>query len=396
MEIITDFFQGTGHLFLYYILPFVVVLGVMIFFHELGHFLVAKYFNVKILQFALGFGPKIVKKEIGETEYSIRCIPLGGFVKMLGEDIEEEASQTPRNVTLGHVLDRDIIEEASRKLSPDDEKRAFHKQHALKRMAIVVAGPVFNLLLALFLFCGAYMISGDKVLTSEAGQIVENSPASKAGLKEGDVIISMDGRAVKSWYDIKELIKDKAGKPVTVTVKRQEEVINLTVTPEETTGTNEFGEAIKTVQIGIGSSYKYEKITMNPFQAITEGFKETWKWIKLTCLVVVKLFEGVVSVKTLGGPIMIGQLTGELVQEDVSYLVPFMGIISINLGILNLFPIPILDGGLILFLFIELIMGKPLSLKKREMAQRIGFSLLIALMILVFYNDILRMFQPTP
>jgi len=375
MEIITNLFQDAGHLFLYYILPFVVVLGVMIFFHELGHFLVAKYFNVKILQFALGFGPKIVGKEIGETEYSIRYIPLGGFVKMLGEDVEDEDAQ---------------------KLSPDDEKRAFNKQHALKRMAIVVAGPIFILFLALFLFCGSYLVSGDKVLTSEAGQIVENSPASKAGLKEGDIIISIDGQAVKSWYDIKELIQDKAGKPMTFTVKRQGEAMNLTITPEETASTNEFGEAIKTVQIGIGSSYKYEKVILNPFQAIEQGFQDTWKWIKLTCLVVVKLFEGVISVKTLGGPIMIGQLTGELVQEDVSYLVPFMGIISINLGILNLFPIPILDGGLILFLFIELIMGRPLSIKKREMAQRIGFSLLIALMILVFYNDILRMFQPTP
>ena len=396
MEIIMNFIQSAGHLFLYYILPFVIVLGVMIFFHELGHFLVAKYFNVKVLQFALGFGPKIVKKEIGETEYSIRYIPLGGFVKMLGEDIEEEASQTPRNVKLGHVLDQDVIEEASQKLSPEDEKRAFHNQHALKRMAIVVAGPVFNLLLALFLFCGSYMISGNTILTAEAGQITENSPASRAGLKQGDIIISIDGQAVKKWDDIKGLIQGKAGRSITIAVKRQGEVVNLAITPEEANSANEFGEAIKTVQIGIGSSYKYEKITMNPLQAVTEGFQETWKWIKLTCLVVVKLFEGVVSVKTLGGPIMIGQLTGELVQEDVSYLVPFMGIISINLGILNLFPIPILDGGLILFLLIELFTGKPLSLKKREMAQRIGFSLLIALMLLVFYNDILRMFQSKP
>jgi regulator of sigma E protease len=180
-----------------------------------------------------------------------------------------------------------------------------------------------------------------------------------------------------------------------MTVQRQGEVVNLMITPEEAAGTNEFKEEIKTVQIGIEGAYNFEKIDMNPLQAIVQGCKDTWMWIKLTCLVVVKLFEGVVSIKTLGGPITIGQLTGEIVKENIGSIIPFMGIISINLGILNLFPIPILDGGLIVFLFVELIMGRPLSLKKREMAQRIGFSLLIALMILVFYNDILRLFKLT-
>lgn len=376
MEIITEFFQGTGHILLYYILPFVVVLGIMIFFHELGHFLVAKYFNVKVLKFALGFGPKIVGKEIGETEYSIRWIPLGGFVKMLGEEVDEE-------------------EEAPR-LSPQDEKRAFNNQHTLKRIAIVAAGPIFNLLLALFLFCGMYIVSGDLIRTAEVGEVLEGSPAYRAGIMEGDVITSLDNRAIKSWEDLADILEDKAAKPLSITLERQGEAIELIVTPEEATDTNEFGEEIKTVQLGIRSTYNYVEVELSPLQAITKGAEETWMWIRLTCLVVVKLLEGVVSVKTLGGPIMIGQLTGELAQEDVSYLIPFMGIISINLGILNLFPIPILDGGLIVFLLIELIMGRPLSLRKREMAQKIGFSLLIALMILVFYNDILRMFKPTP
>ncbi len=375
MDMITDFFHGTGSLLLYYILPFVVVLGVMIFFHELGHFLVAKYFNVKVLQFALGFGPRIAAREYGETEYSIRCIPLGGFVKMLGEDVEEENAV---------------------RLSPEDEKRAFNNQHGLKRIAIVAAGPVFNLILALVLFCGMFMVSGDSITTAEVGKVLEDSPAYSAGIKEGDVIVSLDGREVKKWDDIKSLIQDKAGISIPVTVQRHGEAVTLSITPQEGTGTNEFGEETKTVQIGIGSAYKAEKVKLNPLQAVVEGVKYTWMWIRLTCLVVVKLFEGVVSVKTLGGPIMIGQLTGEIVQENVGYLIPFMGIISINLGILNLFPIPILDGGMIVFLIVELIMGRPLSLRKREMAQRIGFSLLIALMILVFYNDILRMFQPTP
>jgi regulator of sigma E protease len=374
MEIITNFLQDTGSLFLYYILPFMIVLGIMVFIHESGHFLVAKYFNVKILKFALGFGPKIVGKEIGETEYSIRYIPLGGFVKMLGENDDADESLV---------------------ISPEDEKRAFNNQHALKRIAIVAAGPIFNLILALVLFCGSYMISGNHIMTTEVGQVTENLPAFKAGIKQGDIITSVDGETIKSWDDLKSMLKNKVGTPMAVTVQRKGLAMNFTLTPEPATSENEFGEKINSAQIGIVTAGKYMQIDLNPFQAIEQGCKDTWKWIKLTCLVVVKLFEGVVSVKTLGGPIMIGQLTGELVKENVSYLIPFMAIISINLGILNLFPIPILDGGLIFFLIVELIMGRPLSLKKREIAQKIGFSLLIALMVLVFYNDILRMFHTT-
>jgi regulator of sigma E protease len=374
MEIIAKFIQDAGNLLLYYVLPFVVVLGIMVFIHELGHFLLAKYFNVKVLKFALGFGPKIIGKEIGETEYSVRYIPLGGFVKMLGEDVAEDETQN---------------------IAPSDEKRAFNKQHALKRIAIVAAGPIFNLILALFLLCGSYMISGDYVRTAEVGQVTENLPAFKAGIKKGDIITSVDGKAIRSWDDLKALVQDKAGKPIALTITRQGVAINLTLVPEVATTENEFGEKIESAQIGIVSAGKHETIRLTMSESIRQGFMETWKWIKLTCLVVVKLFEGVVSVKTLGGPLMIGQLTGELVKENISYLIPFMAIISINLGILNLFPIPILDGGLIFFLIVEMIMGRPLSIKKRELAQKIGFSLLIALMVLVFYNDIIRMFQST-
>jgi regulator of sigma E protease len=372
MDILMKLIQGAGHFLLIWVIPFLIVLGIMVFIHELGHFLMAKYFNVKVLKFALGFGPKIAGRQLGETEYSVRYIPLGGFVKMLGENDEDDESE---------------------KILSEDEKRAFNKQPVVKRIAIVAAGPIFNLILALFLFSASYLISGDEVRTTEVGQVTENLPAFKAGIKQGDIITSVDGEPIISWEDLKSIVQDKVGKPMTMTVKRQSEVIHVTITPEETKTENEFGETIKAAQIGIVSAGKYEHIGYNPLQAIDQGFKATWKWIKLTCLVVVKLFEGVVSVKTLGGPLMMGQLTGELVQHNIGYLVPFVAIISINLGILNLFPIPILDGGLIFFLLVELIMGRPLSIKKRELAQKIGFSLLIALMVLVFYNDILRMFH---
>ncbi|MBW1852437.1 MAG: RIP metalloprotease RseP [Deltaproteobacteria bacterium] len=362
------------HIVQYYILPFVVVLGLMIFFHELGHFLVAKYFGVKVLKFALGFGPVLAGKTFGETEYSIRYFPLGGFVKMSGEDISD-------------------VTDKAEDLPPEEIERSFSNQHPLKRVAIVAAGPIFNLVLALFMFCGIYLISGIDMIRPEIGQVTKDSPAQNAGFLKGDVITSIEGEKVERWRKIKELVKDKPGTPLEVIVKRDGQDVRLIVTPEEAIVKNEFGEDVKSSLIGIVAAGNLGKIELKPWQAIKEGFKETFKWIKLTLLVVGKLFQGVVSIKTLGGPILIGQMTGQLAQENISYLIPFMAIISINLGILNLFPIPILDGGLIVFLLIELVIGKPLSIKKRELAQKIGLFLLISLMAVVFYNDVTRILK---
>jgi len=371
MDIIIDILQNVGHIILYYLLPFIVVLGIMIFFHELGHFLIAKLCGVKVLKFALGFGPKIAGKEIGDTEYSIRYVPLGGFVKMLGEDEWDEDSEG---------------------LPPEEAEKAFNNQHALKRIAIVAAGPIFNFVLALFLFCGIFLISGVYFMTAEIGQVRADSPADRVGLKAGDVVVSVQDQEIESWEDLKELVQDKY-EPIMLTVRRADKLLSVMVTPEEGVVQNEFGEEIRAALIGIVSAGKYERKDLGTLQAIKMGFEETWKWIKLTCLVVVKMFQGVVSIKTIGGPIAILQLTGEQAEESFSNLVPFMAIVSISLGILNLFPIPILDGGMIIFLLVELILGRPISIEKRELAHKVGLSLLIVLMIIVFYNDILRLFQ---
>jgi regulator of sigma E protease len=356
--------------FIYYFLPFVAVLGVLIFFHELGHFLVAKYFGVKVLKFSLGFGYKLVGKQIGETEYLISTIPLGGFVKMLGESHEDEEP-----------------------VPPEERERAFSHQHVMVRIAIVVAGPAFNLFLALFLFCSLYLISGNYVMTPEVGQVRPGSPAESAGLLKGDIIVSVQGKAIESWEEIKEQVQECAGVPMAVTVQRGAEVLTMTVIPEEAVMKNIFGEEVKSALIGIVAAGKYKKIEMSPLIAIREGFLKTWEIIKLTCLTVVKLLQRVVPIKTLGGPILIGQMTGQLAQESFAYLIPFMAVISVNLGILNLLPVPILDGGMIVFLLIELVIGKPISLRKRDLAQKVGLFLLIFLMVVVFYNDINRIME---
>ena len=358
------------HILLYYILPFIVVLGILIFFHELGHFLVAKLFNVKVLKFSLGFGVTLIGKKVGETEYVISTVPLGGYVKMLGEN-DDEAEDVP----------------------PEEAERSFNNQTVIKRIAIVAAGPIFNILLALFLFVGLHLFSGDYILTSEIGQVREGSPAEKAGLMKGDVILTVQGKTTGSWSEIKKMVEDKAGEPLIITVQRGDQTLSFKVIPEEAVEKNIFGEDIKSALIGVVSSGNYKKVKLEPWQAVMVGFQKTGEVVQLTCLTVVKLFQGVVPLKTVGGPILIGQMTGQVAQEGFTNLIPWTAVISINLGILNLFPVPILDGGGIIFLLIELILGKPISFKKREVAQKIGLFLLIFLMVVVFYNDITRLFQ---
>jgi len=355
---------------LYYIIPFIFVLGILIFFHELGHFLVAKFFDVKVLKFSLGFGPKLAGKRIGETEYLVSFIPLGGYVKMLGESDDDAET-----------------------LTPEDERRSFSNQHVLKRMAIVGAGPFFNLFLALLIFCTFYIAAGNQVRLPEIGQVTENSPAYHAGLLKGDVITSIDGKTIEKWSDIRDGVQGSAGRTLEITVKRNEALLVFTVVPETSMVKNIFGEEVKSALIGIVDSGKFKTIALGPLDAIKEGLLRTWVITKLTCLTIVKLFQRVVPIKTLGGPILIGQLTGQLAQENFTYLIPFMAVISINLGILNLLPVPILDGGLIIFLLIELFIGKPLSIKKRDVAQKVGLFLLIMLMAVVIYNDVTRILK---
>ena len=359
------------HYFIYYVLPFLVVLGVLIFFHELGHFLVAKHFGIKVLKFSLGFGPKVLGKKIGETEYLISAIPLGGYVKMLGESDDDEEDP----------------------ILPEDESKSFSHKPVLQRIAVVAAGPIFNLLLALLIFCASFGFTGMQVLTTEIGQVREGSPSEKAGLKKGDLIISIDDMDTQTWPQLKELVQDNRGEPIKVTLLRNGQLSTVTVIPEMNMVKNIFGEEIKTPLLGVVAAGSFKEIKLGILGALNEGFLKTWDIIKLTCLTVIKLFQGIVSIKTLGGPILIGQMTGQLAEQSWAYLIPFTAVISINLGILNLLPVPILDGGFIVFLLIELIMGRPLNVRKREFAQKLGIGLLVLLMVVVIYNDITRILQ---
>jgi regulator of sigma E protease len=347
------------------IVSVVILLGVLIFVHELGHFLVAKRAGVGVLKFSLGFGPRIIGKKIGETEYLLSLIPLGGYVKLLGESPGEE-------------------------LSAEEEKRSFLKQPVRKRIGIVAAGPAFNLLLAILIFTIVNMI-GLPVLTAEIGGLQDGSAALNAGLKTGDRIIAIDGGAVTKWDEISEKISASKGKPLLITIQRDSLPISLNVTPKLAKTTSVFGEAVEAYKIGISPAGITVIERKNPLSAFWTGLRQTWMISRLTVVSVVKMFQGIVSPKSLGGPIMIAQIAGSQVKEGIVPFILFMALLSINLAILNLLPVPVLDGGHLLFYLIEGVTGHEVNLRWREMAQQVGFFILILLMIFVFMMDIERL-----
>ncbi len=350
-----------------YILALLWVLGVLIFFHELGHFLIAKLGGVKVLKFSLGFGPKLIGKKIGETEYMISILPLGGYVKLLGDNPVE-------------------------KVSKEEEGRAFLRQTVRKRMAIVAAGPLANFLLAVFIFSLLFW-TGMPQLSPVVGEVTDRFPAQEAGLRPGDTIIKVNDDEITYWSDLLSVIPRSEGKELQLTIKRGEETIRLHVTPRAVTTKNIFGEEVETYQIGIMPSGDVV-ITRDPFlKAIGNGLYQTWYITKLIIVSIVKIIQRAIPAKNaLGGPILIAQAAGKQAQEGFLNLVFFTAVISVNLGLLNLFPIPILDGGHLLFLSIESIIRRPLSVKKLELAQQIGLLIIILLMAFVIYSDIMRLF----
>jgi len=347
------------------IFSLIIVLGVLIFFHELGHFLVARMLGVGVERFSLGFGPKLVGKKIGITEYQISAIPLGGYVKMVGESPDSE-------------------------LDPSDIPISFTHKHVFKRILIVAAGPLFNILLAMIIFFSIFQISGLLILKPGIGDVNEGSPAYMAGLKKDDLVVSIDGVDISSWEDMANAIMASKGKTLAISVLRGDTILTKNVTPEVKKFKNIFNEDVDRYVIGITASGEIFKKDLNFFQAFSESINQTYQITSLTLKGVVKLFQGTVSPKTLGGPIMIAQMAGQQAKEGVVNLIFFIALISINLAILNFLPIPVLDGGHLLFFFIEAIKGSPVSVKVREISQQAGIFVLILLMIYVFYNDIAR------
>jgi len=450
------------------LVSFLVVLGILVFIHELGHFIVAKLSGVGVLKFSLGFGPKLLGIKRGETEYLISALPLGGYVKMVGESTGEEVSQ-------------------------EDSEKSFANKPISKKAAIVVAGPIMNLVLAFMLLPLIYLI-GIQIpayLDREpmVGYVVKGEAADKAGLKKGDIILSIDGRQIKNWEGLNNTIISSPGSLLTLRVKRDGEIKEIALTPEASSQTGggiggfypptsptigglakglpaeraglklndtilavdgikidhwvELQQAIQNNKSGvrglppnasiggqesgvksseerlfqikrgnetfevsitpqwnediqghiIGISPLQETIIKRygPVSATVEGTKKMGELTILTFAIIKKLFVGEISIKTLGGPLMIAQVAGQAAESGLTAFLSLMAFLSLQLGILNLLPIPVLDGGFLVFFGIEALRGKPMSEKVMGIVQNIGIALLVLLMVFVTYNDIIRL-----
>jgi regulator of sigma E protease len=350
------------------VLATVIVLGVLVFVHEFGHFLVAKLFGVRVDAFSLGFPPKVLHKQIGETDYRLSVIPLGGYVKLFGENPKDE-------------------------VPPELESVSFSHHPLWHRFLIVMAGPVFNLLFAVLALFMVFTFSGIPYLTTEIGGVKEGSPAAQAGLKIGDQVLAVDGQAMSRWEDLAMTIRQSGETPLTLSVRRGDRDFQIQITPQRMETADIFGGKVSAMIIGItaGDHPAIEKV--GPFQALEQGVLFTGRLTYLTVESLYKLAAREVPLKSLGGPILIAQVAGKQAKMGVTYLVQFMAALSVNLFLLNLLPIPVLDGGHLFFFTLEAIRGKPLPMQHREMAQGLGLMLLLALMILVFYQDILRLVQ---
>ncbi|MBJ6723474.1 RIP metalloprotease RseP [Geomesophilobacter sediminis] len=344
----------------------IIALGALIFVHEFGHFLFAKAFGVGVEKFSLGFGPKVIGKKIGETEYLLSALPLGGYVKMVGEvDGETE-------------------------LTEEEKKVSFSHKPPLQRIGIVVAGPLFNLLSAYVIFIILFMV-GVPSVTTKVGEVVPNKPAARAGIVAGDLIASVNGKAVGRWEDFAKIIAQGKAAPVQVTVNRAGKALTFTMTPEPRTAKNLLGDTVTTPVIGVVAAGDTFIDRFPPGEAFVRGSAQCWNVIKVTYLSLVRLVQRALPLDSIGGPIMIVKMAGQQAQAGGVSFLAFVALLSVNLGVLNLLPVPILDGGHLVFFLIELVIGRPVSKRSREIAQQIGMMVLISLMMLAFYNDIMRM-----
>ncbi|MBI5076301.1 MAG: RIP metalloprotease RseP [Nitrospirae bacterium] len=346
-----------------------VLLGILIFVHELGHFIFAKSLGIKVLKFSLGFGPKLIGKKYGETEYLLSAFPLGGYVKMLGQ------SDTPE--------EEEVI--------PEEEKhRAYNSQPIWKRFSVVFSGPFFNLCFAVLIFFLVFM-NGVPYMLAEVGDITPNSPAAQQGIMKGDRVIEVDGRQIIRWDEMTEMIHEQPGRELAIKIDRGGSILTLMVRPEKKVVKNLFGEDKEVGLIGITPSGRTEVKQTGIVNAFSLAVSRTWDISVLTLVSMVKLVQRIIPADTIGGPIMIFQMAGQQASHGAMSFFTFMAVISINLGVLNLLPIPVLDGGHILFMGIEAIRRKPLSDKVIIISQKIGLVLLLSLMAFAFYNDIVRL-----
>lgn len=414
------------------VIAFVLIFGALVFFHELGHLIFAKRAGILCREFAIGFGPKVFSFKKNETVYTIRLLPIGGFVRMAGEDPEVIEVKAGYYVGLlfddnGHVnkiilnnkdkypeakvievehadlehemfitgyeqgeetLERFEVSKTSFFVVDGEEiqiapyDRQFSSKTLRQRTLAIVAGPLMNFLLAFVVLFALGFIQGAPINEPVLGELTPDGSALEAGLKEGDIVKSISGQPVDEWTDVVQIVRENPGKELSFVIDRNGETFKYAVTPEP----RKVGDET------IGLIGVYSPVEKTMLSSIKFGAVETFQWTKEILLSIGKLITGQFSIDMLSGPVGIYDMTGKIAQTGITNLLNWTALLSINLGIMNLLPIPALDGGRLLFLAIEAVRGKPIDRQKEGIVHFIGFALLMLLMLVVTWNDIQRFF----
>ena len=363
---------------IYYIVPFLLLLGVLVFVHEFGHYIIAKITGVKVAEFSIGFGKMLWgRKDASGTLWKLSAIPLGGYCKFLGDT---DAASSANN---------------SSELSEEDKKYAFAFQNPFKKLAIVIGGPAFNYLFAVVVFACIFTVFGKMEFPPVIGSVIEGSAAAKAGIMPKDKIISIDGRNVKTFNEFRQEVEMSTSGTVNVVLLRNDKQLSLTIKlePIDFKGKKEIS---KKPMLGVTSVTEVEFSTtgLSFFEALKEAFAECYNISAVTLRGVGQMISGKRNTDELGGIVRIAEMSGDISKTSswIDFLV-FMALLSINLGLINLFPIPMLDGGHVIIYLIEIVLRREINEQAKEYIFKLGFFLLIALMVLATYNDFARLFN---
>jgi regulator of sigma E protease len=362
-----------------YLLPFLFVLSLVVFFHEFGHFLVARLCGVRILVFSIGFGPELVGfNDRHNTRWKISAIPLGGYVKFFGDDNAASVPDAPRLESMPE----------------SDRARSFFFQPVFKRAAIVVAGPMANFVLAIAIFALVFMLYGKQTMSARVDAVQPDSAAAAAGFQPGDLVVSIDGQAIGDFEQMQRIVSESAGNQLDIKVDRKGTTLDVKATPALKEVKDNFGNVHRIGILGISRSMAAEDLKtqpVGPLQAVWLGAQETWFVVDRTLSYIGGVIVGREAADQLGGPIRIAQISGQVASIGFVALIHLAGVLSVSIGLLNLFPIPLLDGGHLLFYAIEASRGRPLSERAQEVGFRIGLAIVVMLMIFATFNDIVHL-----
>jgi regulator of sigma E protease len=357
-----------------YIVPFLIVLTVLVFVHELGHYLVARRNGVRIEVFSIGFGPEIFGwHDRAGTRWKFSVVPLGGYVKMFGDS---DASSMPSGA---------VVE-----MSAADRAVSFHHKRLGQRAAVVAAGPIANYLFAILIFAILFATVGEQFTPPDVGQVQENSAAQAGGIKPGDTIVAVDGQAVQRFEDVQQAVRLNDGSAMQVVVRRDGTDVPLSVTPQMTEVTDHFGNVHRVGLLGI-SRAGVDYVRRDPATAVWRAVVTTWDSTTGMLTVLGQMVMGTRATDELGGPLRIAEMSGDVAKIGIVPLIGLTAALSVSLGLINLFPIPVLDGGHLLFYLAEAIRGKPLGMRAQEYGFRIGLALVMSLMIFVTWHDLVHL-----